>query len=66
MPWWQLLLTFYLGTGLFLSILICSALTLTPYMDDANPGDWIVTFLTHVLIWPLTIRRLVKDAILLD
>lgn len=63
---WQLLLTFYLGTGAFIAILICSALSLTPYMDDANPGDWIVTFLLHTVLWPLTLRRLVKDAILED
>ena len=63
---WQLLLIFYTVVGVYLSTLICAAISLTGGMDDASPGDWIVTFLLHTVLWPLTLRRLVKDAILED
>ncbi len=63
---WQLLLIFYTVVGVYLSTLICAAISLTGGMDDASPGDWIVTFIVHVAIWPYTLRRLVNDAILLD
>ena len=46
--------------------ILCAAISLTGGMDDASPGDWIVTFIVHVAIWPYTLRRLVNDAILLD
>lgn len=63
---WQLLLIFYAVVGLYISGLVCAAISLTGDMADAKVIDWIITFFVHLVIWPVTVWHLVKDALLLD